>query len=817
MIAPHLAIHQRQPYTSCETESLSPQETSHVVNSGRSSASEISGIICFLVACFALLVCVIAAPLSRADAAKRAFTVTDDIGVTVFWPLGFKRKMVEFSPDGNYVAIYSERGRVESNRVEDSLRFYRSSEISDFVKSNNGSQPPAPIWIVTCSDKEGPIINDWRWLPSSSGVAFLEGPVDRDKRLVLADLRVEKLEFLTNATDSVEDFDVHDRDHFAFIAASSVQDDQALKPSVAIVGTGRRLSELLFPDRIHKNYSLWAMIDGKRVEVGTKGTPFHPAFGAWSSLALSPDGQSVVTQVVVPNVPSDWETLYPPPNPSYPWRNRGGRQNVQAGDESVNYVRQYVLIRLRAGVVQTLIDAPESSVSGWSTGASPSWSRDGAAILLPGTFLPSNDHLPSNPCIAIVNLEPHRIGCVEELTSALQSNTETPSHFITATEFIDGDKERIKIAYSTPVNHALGSTDYRLAADGSWQVIRVRRGQQRLRADGLELAVEESFEHPPVLVAKEETGSRVIWDPNAWLRGIDLGRVDVFRWRTEDGREWKGGLYKPSDFKPGMRYPLVIQTHGFFENYFHASGLYPTANAARELAVAGIVVLQVADDVCATLRPDEGPCAVSAYEAAVKQLVAQGLVDPERIGIVGFSRTCFYVMEALTSGSLHFRAASITDGQMITYLQYMLSGGAAEDGNSLAGQFDEVIGARPFGEGLRLWLKRSVGFNLDKVEAPLLITAEGSSSLLFMMWEPYAALRYLNKPVDLILLNTREHVLTNPEARIASQDSSVDWFRFWLKDEEDPSPKKADQYKRWHELRELERHGEKTAVGHHVH
>ena len=814
MIAPYSEVRQRQMSKCYDKRSLLSEESSQVVEGGCFLVRQGSRVICSLIGCLALFTYIfVAAPLVPAEEAKKPFTVADDIGITVFWPLGFKRKMVQFSPDGNYVAVYSERGRLKSNRVEDSLRFYRSREISDFLRRGNASQPPTPVWIVTYSDKEGPIINDWRWLPNSSGVAFLEGPVDGNKRLVLGDLLNEKLEVLTRATEAVEDFDINDRQHFTYIAASSAHNNLALQPSVATVGTGRRLSQLLFPGRIRKNYYLWAIVDGKRFEVENNGTPFLPALGARSSLALSPDGQSVVTQVVVANVPSDWETLYPPPNPSYPWRNRGGRQNLQAGDDSVNYVRQYVLIRLRRGVVEPLIDAPESSVSGWQTGASPNWSRDGKAILLPGTFLPSYDHLPSRPCIAIVDLDSHRSNCLESLTNSLQSTADVASHFVTGAQFIGGDKERIVIAYSTPMDHALGATEYRVGSNDSWRIVEVTKGQREVWGKGLELAVEESFDRPPVLVAKEKTRSRVIWDPNDDLRGVDLGQATIYKWKTKDGREWKGGLYRPSDFKVGLRYPLVIQTHGFFENYFHASGLYPTASAARELAVAGIVVLQVADDACATLRPDEAPCAVSVYEAAAKQLVSDGLVDPERVGIVGFSRTCFYVMEALTSGSLHLKAASITDGQMITYLQYMLAGGALEDGNSVAGEFEKVIGARPFGEGLPLWLKRSVGFNLDKVSAPLLITAEGPSSLLFMMWEPYAGLYYLNKPVDLILLNTREHVLTNPQARMASQSASVDWFRFWLKDEEDPNPEKADQYRRWRELRDLELKSDNTADG----
>jgi hypothetical protein len=39
---------------------------------------------------------------------------------------------------------------------------------------------------------------------------------------------------------------------------------------------------------------------------------------------------------------------------------------------------------------------------------------------------------------------------------------------------------------------------------------------------------------------------------------------------------------------------------------------------------------------------------------------------------------------------------------------------------------------------------------------------------------------------------------------MVSQGGSVDWFRFWLQDYEDPDPAKAEQYQRWRELRKLQ-------------
>ena len=39
---------------------------------------------------------------------------------------------------------------------------------------------------------------------------------------------------------------------------------------------------------------------------------------------------------------------------------------------------------------------------------------------------------------------------------------------------------------------------------------------------------------------------------------------------------------------------------------------------------------------------------------------------------------------------------------------------------------------------------------------------------------------------------------------MVSQQGAVDWFRFWLKGEEDLDPAKAEQYTRWRELRKLQ-------------
>ncbi len=165
---------------------------------------------------------------------------------------------------------------------------------------------------------------------------------------------------------------------------------------------------------------------------------------------------------------------------------------------------------------------------------------------------------------------------------------------------------------------------------------------------------------------------------------------------------------------------------------------------------------------------------------------------------MGFSRTCFHVKYFLTHADSRFAAASVTDGIDASYFQYMVEGNL-----TVARRFYRAVnGNDPFGEGLKSWMQNSTGFNADKVRTPLLIMALNPASLLFE-WEWFAALTILAKPVDMIYMQDGTHILQRPLDRIISQQGNVDWFCFWLKGEEDRDPAKAEQYARWHDLREL--------------
>lgn len=756
-------------------------------------------IIWFLIGAITCL-CDIGSTIASAQEAKKLFTVADDIEMTHFGEVDQAGKAIRFSPDENFVAVWTERGRLDMNCVEDSLRFYRSQDVKDFLEHPDESRTPSPVWVVDRSDKVGGNISSWRWLADSSGVAFLERTAGGNQRLVLADLRMKTIELLTSISEVVAAFDIRDREHYVYTVADPIEQKkkQAEGQMSSIVGTGHLIGELILPAKRRSGWLsqgdyLWAVVGGQRFEVKHDSVPIIP-----KGLALSPDGRSLVTKLQVPEVPASWETLYPPPHATSPVRVRAGHQSGL----DAYFMRQYVRIDLQKGSVQALTDAPVSYAAGWELYGDASWSNDGESILLPGTFIKST--VPSRPCVAVIDVRSKIGTCVEVAKRIGQKREEDEEgyHTVWGASFVHGDPQSVTVGFFKRLSAEMEENEYHYTAEGKWQLVKEgKKLEFGVEENGLSITVKQGLDEPPLLLASNKLASRVIWDPNPQLKNLELGQARVYTWDDKQGREWKSGLYSPINYQPGQRYPLVIQTHGFLESEFSPSGVYPTAFAARALAAKGIIVLQVGTvGECGLGTPDEGPCNVTGYETVANQLVSEGLVDPDKIGIIGFSRTCYHVMEALTFGSLHVRAASITDGFMVDYLQYMQF--------TVANESDSIIGAKPFGEGLELWLKRSPGFNLDRVNAPLMVVGLGPESLL-SMWQPYAGLRYLHKPVELMMLNTDEHVLTNPAVRMASQGGSVDWFRFWLQDYEDPDPSKADQYKRWHELRKLQEESDK--------
>jgi len=205
---------------------------------------------------------------------------------------------------------------------------------------------------------------------------------------------------------------------------------------------------------------------------------------------------------------------------------------------------------------------------------------------------------------------------------------------------------------------------------------------------------------------------------------------------------------------------------------------------------------------------------MNVWDSAVSALTAQGLIDSSKVGIIGFSRKGWYVEFILAHAKTHYRAATATDNVDYSLGEYWLYHEAR-----LITADDAVYGGPPYGATLKNWIDYSVSFNLDKFHTPLLMEEMGGLEPgvyndrapplnLAAHYEVFTGLNRLNKPVEMYFYPYEEHQMDHPQARFSSMQRNVDWYRFWLEGEEDPGSAKADQYARWHQLRQLQEQDE---------
>src|ERR1700688_1804495 len=125
---------------------------------------------------------------SPAKAAKRLFTVADDITLVHFVdPYTAKADPVVFSPDGRYFVVDTERGLLDQNRPESTLRVFRTADVYPFVLHPEIKSEPTPIWSFSESTyKDAPIITEIQWLMDSSEFSFLVKTHSGNNQLFLA-------------------------------------------------------------------------------------------------------------------------------------------------------------------------------------------------------------------------------------------------------------------------------------------------------------------------------------------------------------------------------------------------------------------------------------------------------------------------------------------------------------------------------------------------------------------------------------------------------------------------------------------------------
>lgn len=310
---------------------------------------------------------------------------------------------------------------------------------------------------------------------------------------------------------------------------------------------------------------------------------------------------------------------------------------------------------------------------------------------------------------------------------------------------------------------------------------------------------------------------------------LTLAPAKEVHWKTSAGYPISGVLLLPPNYVPGEKYPLVIQTKPFGSFFTCSFGDFPSF-APQPIANAGIMYLgqgSVNSGSMPQTRGAEVPYpknypgyagpggiaeaafSMDIWDSGVEALAAQGLVDKDRVGIIGFSRTGWYTEFILAHSRIKYRAATVTDNVQYSLGEYWM----LHDSDTIS-SYENAYGGPPYGATLKNWIDYSVSFNIDKIHAPVLMEQMGdgitkeisnfSTPLgLAASYEVFAGLSRLHNPVELYFYPNEDHTPSHPAARLATLERNVDWYRFWLQGYERPNPEDPDQYKRWEQLKEL--------------
>jgi dipeptidyl aminopeptidase/acylaminoacyl peptidase len=758
-----------------------------------------------------ILFCAAAVMLNlQSSAEQHLFSVRDSIEMAEFTdPSGSGTARPQFAPDGSRFIVVTSRGQQSSNTIQSTIWLFEKWAVRRYVGAKRTS-PPLPRLLVSVSAVPvihyGTIISKLEWAQDSRAIYFLKQDSTGTRHLCRVEIGSGALQTISPPEYDVERYSVAgDLIVYNAIRGHSDQRSTANRSfsgrSGAISGTGMSLVQLLDPNslgwpspRVHE---LWSMRNGKLVQVARSSPDAEEE--NWDVLSISPNRKQVVQIKPALQVPASWQA-YAPLEGFDDWR-----QNLNSSPGNIYRAKEYVLVDLGTGRTHPIVHAPYGASLAHFESPQAVWAADGRRLLLTNTYLPlesadRDERLKRQQVCAIADVElaSNEIHC---LVFSRDANAKQSALRLDDVRFgRASDEVHANFTWRPSGRHR--TELYRYTQSG-WKVADTVdasvAGDTGISAKGgsLSIQIEETLNDPPALWAEDSsTGKRKeLWDPNPQLSRIRFGEAIEYRWKDKTGYEWTGGLVKPVDYIPGRRYPLVIQTHGFAAGQFITDGIFSTGMAARPLASAGFLVLQMSDtfkDHGKLREPDDY---LAGYESAIQQLASDGLADSHRVGIVGFSRTCWHVEHALIEEPNLFAAASINDGIDQSYMSSMMFDvGRASEAQGL-------YGASPWGKGLEKWLELAPSFHLDRIRTPLLITAITPPSL-FQEWEIYSSLYQQEKPVDLLYIADGQHVLQKPQDRLVSQQTNVDWFRFWLQGYERLEPDTIEEYGRWEKLRQ---------------
>jgi dipeptidyl aminopeptidase/acylaminoacyl peptidase len=524
----------------------------------------------------------------QAPAAPRSITIDDFFQIRdVAQP--------ELSPEGQWVA-YSVRTRI--------LKDDKNEQRLWMVSTRGGDAIPLTA--------EGVSSNHPRWSPDGKYLAFLSARNGGKNEIWLLDRRGGEAQKLTEVAQGVNDFEWSpDSTRLVLVLQDPKPEDaEAAKEKEKDKDKEKPAAKPKTPppfviDRLQFKEDTVGYLDHRRDHlyvfdiVSKKTTQVTSGDFDDNEPAWSPDGKSLA---FTSNRSSD------------PDRNYNTDIWVVAADNSD-----------KGAHLAQVTTNPGSD-------RSPAWSPDGKWI----AYVTENDVKAMIYATHHLAISPSTGGEAKVLTSAFDRSVRRPrfSPDGSAIYFIaddDGTQNLCRIAVtggdvSRPIGGRLNVATFSLGKDGA---IAAQIGS-------LDRPDEIFF-----LAASAKEPTRLTKTNDALFAPLRLAQADYVHFKSKDGTPVSGYLYKPLDYAPGKKVPTLLNPHGgpvgqYSASFYHLAQLF-AANGYAVLLPNPRGSSGYGQKFCEAIFADWGNKDFQDDMAMVDYAIAQGIADPDKLGVGGWS------------------------------------------------------------------------------------------------------------------------------------------------------------------------------------
>jgi dipeptidyl aminopeptidase/acylaminoacyl peptidase len=289
-------------------------------------------------------------------------------------------------------------------------------------------------------------------------------------------------------------------------------------------------------------------------------------------------------------------------------------------------------------------------------------------------------------------------------------------------------------------------------------------------------------ESPSLKFGTDIANAKTIIETNAFAKDYAWGKVELFSFKSTIGVPLQAMLYYPANYDASKKYPMIVYTYELLTQDLHRY-IAPRENDYYNATVFtqnGYFVLM--PDI--VFRPREpGLGTQQSVEAAVRTVLARGLVDPARVGHVGHSQGG-YEAAFLGTHSKLFATTVVGSGitDMISFAgQLHWQPGIAEFDHWETGQFRMEVA--PW-EDMKAMIDNSPLAMVDKMPAKAMLLEAGADdgtvdprqASLF-----YNYARRAGKDVVLLMYPGEGHGLGKKENQIDYERRILQWFGHYLK------------------------------------